>query len=96
MASTADIPKYEEMIAAIGKFIGEVDEASAEMAAAGSECVENCGNDSASTTSNAKLAEHIGKFSEATEAAGRVQAALQEQLEELYELQKIENEINSD
>jgi len=96
MASTADIPKYEEMIAAIGSFNSEVSEASTEMSTAGSECVENCGNDSASTTSNAKLSECISKFSEAIETAKKVQAALQVELERLYELQRIENEINSD
>ena len=96
MASTADIPKYEEMINAIGRFISQVNEASSEMGVAGNECVENCGNDNASTASNAKLIECISKFNESTETAGRVQAALQEQLEQLYELQRIEREIDSD
>jgi len=96
MGSTADIPKYEEMIEAISRFVRDVDGAGSEMGSAGNECVENCNNDSASTKSNEKLKECISRLQESTEIAGQIQSALQEELERLYELRRIESEIDSD
>jgi DNA repair ATPase RecN len=86
MASYAEVQKYEDMIEAVGKFIGEVSEACNEMEAAGKDCVEQCDNDVPSTKSNEKLTDCIKKFHESVETARNVKAGLQHELERLREI----------
>ena len=94
MASHAEIQKFEEMIAAVSKFIGEVSEACNEMEAVGNQCVAQCDNDEPSTKANDKLSKCIKKFHELLETAQRVQAALQHELERLLEIQRMANEMD--
>jgi DNA repair ATPase RecN len=96
MAGVAEIPKFEEMVAAVSRFISEVSEACNEMAAAGNECVEQCDNDEPSTKSNAKLTNCIKKFNESLETAEQVKKGLQQELERLYEIKRMSDELDYD
>ena len=86
MASVAEIPRFEEMIESVAKFIVEVSEACNQLTVAGKECVENCDNDVPSTKSNEKLTGCVKKFNEALETAQRVKDGLQYELERLREI----------
>ena len=94
MASVAEIPRFEAMIEAVGKFIAEVSEACNELTAAGKDCVEQCDNDVPSTKSNEKLTRCVKEFHESLETAGKVKEGLQYELERLYELLRKANEFD--
>ena len=94
MADLAVIPNYEAMVESLGKFIGEVSESCNEMESAGKECVENCDADEASTKSNNKLGGCITKYRETLETAQNVKAGIQEELEELYRIRDMINNMD--
>ena len=95
MASIADVKKFEEMIAAVEKFVKEVSEASNEMSAGGNQCVEQCDNDVPSTKANAKLSECVKKLNESLEEAQKVRNGLQRELEHLQTILKTADDFDS-
>jgi len=96
MANEAKTENYEEMIAAVSKFISDVSEASSEMTAAGNQCVEQCDNDEPSTKANAKLNNCVRKLDDSLETARKIQEALQKELEQIYETLRAAEELESD
>ena len=96
MAGVAEIPRFEEMIEAVGRFMSEVSEACVELAAAGKDCAEQCDNDVPSTKSNEKLTSCVAKFQEALEDAGRIRQGLQQELERLRDILRRANRLADD
>ena len=96
MASHAELAKYEEMIAAVGKFITEISEACNQMTAVGKQCAEQCDNDVPSTKSNEKLASCVKKFEGSLEAAESTKAGLIAKAEQIREILAQAAEFDSD
>ena len=86
MADTAVIANFEDMIAAVDKFIGEIGEACNLMEVAGNECVENCDNDTPSINCNSKLAECLAKFRESIDEAVEIRKGLQNHVDALEDI----------
>jgi len=89
-----DPESYEAMISVLQNFVSQVSEQCEVMQTAGSTCVDNTEGDSAAEKSNAKLQECVSNIKEATESVQGIIAALQEELEEAIEAQRLADNLD--
>ena len=94
MASHAEVRSFEEMIAAVSKFISEVSESCSQMLAVGNQCVTQCDGDVPSTKANTKLKGCVAKFAGSLETAQKIKEGLERELEKLHEILRTSSEMD--
>lgn len=81
----ADEQSYEEMIAALNRYVAEVEEQCDIMLKAGEDCVDNTEDDPAALASKEKIGEHVKKIKAELETVGKVITALQDEIDRIRE-----------
>lgn len=79
----ADEQSYEEMIAALNRYISEVEAQCDIMCKAGEDCVDNTEDDPAAIASKEKIEGHVKKIKAELETVGKVIRALQDEIERI-------------
>lgn len=83
MAYASD-ESYEEMINALGAYVGKIGEQCGVMSSAAQDCVDNTDEDPAAAKSAAKMGACVTKIGEAAETIQQIANALAQELEDIH------------